>query len=209
MAHVLQNVESVSTLKPLIGERLPWVPHAQLVFTDFIAVDEIGVGDTGGFQLKFVLPTNAVYVLQTLQLSMGNTTDVANWDRPGFRYFWSPDVGTDPGTTLQMDMGMQNTALGNPNSNAAQGRMFSFGGGDRVNSGSDVNCDTQSYFNGVLPMFGGYGSGIAPMFFMDCPTASTAAQTIGYVCIFNVYKQDAPTYANFMTTYSRLTPGGS
>jgi len=184
MAHALQTITPQGNFRPLAHvpkTRVPGEPLGQLVFNGSAALTAIGVGDTGGLLLEMLLPGNFVYTLERTLLSVGTAIGSINWDFTAFRIYWSPLIGTAPAATTQNQYPMGSCSVRDAENNYLVMGVFS------GNDNGGRNMDPDSAYSRVPPIQGGYGAGTSPAVMINNPTASTAAQTLSWILIWNVF----------------------
>jgi len=207
MTHVVQIEAAVPDRRPLeyVGTRPSWIPVAQQIFrADGLSVDAVGVGDTGGFGLEFILPTNWVYVLRRFTATLRGDDEIA-WDGPTWRYFWSPEVTASPAATIQVDQVITSAySVAAPESGTTGGTFtyFEFGGGAKAHTDINTNMSNITPLGDRMPpLFGGYGAGISPQFGMHNPTPSSAEAFLSYICIWDIFPVSVVLDANFNAAY--------
>lgn len=109
MAHVVQTETALFQWLPLAttphgrlrrpGEPFAWGVHTQ----DALAIDDIGVGDTGGFILELPLRKNFAYRLVQAAVQVRDADGgIAQWLRGSMRMYWHPQPSINPALTTEI-----------------------------------------------------------------------------------------------------------
>lgn len=165
--------------KRLAGEPIGWAIHTQ----DALALDDIGVGDSGGLVLQLPLVVNNAYRLIQGVVSIRDTDGNASlWRRPCLRMYWHPKPDVNPGVTTQIIYPMSQSYVF-----TAEGAFETFcaiGGGSSGNTESNILTapSTNNRSPGDMPILYGYtaGGGIAPEFMISNTSQSQTNYTISY-----------------------------
>lgn len=206
MVHVVQTEVAPIQWLPLATQppgrkRVPGEPFGWLVHTqDALAIDDIGVGDTGGFILQLPLRQNHAYRLMQATVVVRDEDLTAElWRDPALRMYWSPKQGVNPALTTQISypMGM---AFVTSAENALEGFMDLGAGRTTASSGSNAVAHVFNNTPHEIPFFYGYvaGQGIDSEFMMTNLSASQTNYNISYIFRWLAFSiEDALTTAMF------------
>lgn len=195
MAHVVQTEVAKFQWMPLaaapygrnraIGEPFGLAVHTE----DALAIDDIGVGDTGGFILQLPLPVNYAYRLLQASLTIRDEDgNVPQWRKPALRMFWHPQQGINPAETTELTYPMSTSFV--TSAELLESAFFNLSGGAAATDGEVSN---RNQTNGVLadsiPLMYGYtpGGGIDSEFMMTNGLASQTNYQISYQFRWLVY----------------------
>lgn len=197
MAVDIQDIVTTPFLRALVS-RLPEdvrpftsEPVAEIIHVGSSVLDGSGVGDEAAVNIKFPLPINFGYAIQTLLIVKRDS--VTNWGQsqpPILTMYLAPNELMAPADTTQMDipMGMNlHNAISDPTGSI--GRVTSFFLGSGL---SDASLDASSIWGQPYPIQFGYWdslsqTGTVPSFTMGTASTAVAAGTIDWYSRWLVY----------------------
>lgn len=187
MTHVVQTEVAPIVWFPLavqppgrqfnLAEPMGWLIHTQ----DALAIDDIGVGDTGGFVLQLPLRKNYGYKLVQASVQVRDTDGGASvWRRPSMRVYWHPKPSINPAQTTELTYPMGQSLV--VSAELLESSHFSMGAGIATNSAVVNGNMVPTNYPEAMPIIYGYtsGGGIDPEFMM---TNASASQD-NYTCSF-------------------------